>query len=351
MEKVRQYINNVSNTILEHIPYSTATDDVQIQIIRISDAYYYNFDTDVFVDTAITGTTGVMNNVPSTFGDIGIFKSSFIPTSNDTYSIITYNNTNATPYAIEGISTGVASSIGSSSSFAGSLSFFNAFAKVRERLGLAPYEAFPAELDDEDNEIISVMNDISIGTACNGRMWTPLEETGTITLVEGQTEYTKPIDMFKFDNKTFKHYTSLTDTSAYRMLKFYKRDGRNRYIDVTNSDIDFLWEAGGNFVLNKAPTAEEVGLTITYRYYKIPAEFDISKPNESSWFPTPFDREVLVEGTVAEMFIRRQKVNASTSYAKVYGDRTGIMSISGAIDRMAERYAVNQQTEIILRGM
>lgn len=350
MEIVKQYNNNVSNTILEHIPYSDPTDTVEIQILRISDEYYFNFDLVDWSDTAITGTTGTMTSVGS-FGDMSRFKSAFTPTSSDTYSIICYNRTKGMSYPINATSTGESSSIGSSVSFAGSLSFFEAFAKVRERLGLAPYDSFPAELDDEDKEIISVMDDISIGIACNGRFWTPLEDEGTITLVADQVEYSKPVDMFKFDNKTFKYFTSSTDTSEYTMLKFYKRDGRNRNIDCPNDSLDYLWEAGGNFVLNKAPTSDEAGLTITYRYYKIPAEFSVDRPNETSWFPTPFDREVLVEGTVAEMFIRRQKVNASTSYAKVYGDRTGIMDISGAIDRMGQRYAINHQTEIILRGM
>jgi hypothetical protein len=80
-----QYIQTAAlYTITQDMPQSQNTDTVTIQIVRVSDGYYYSFSNQTWGAAQVTGN---MSYVTGTF-----WKSAFMPTIDDTY-LITINDT------------------------------------------------------------------------------------------------------------------------------------------------------------------------------------------------------------------------------------------------------------------
>jgi hypothetical protein len=78
-----EYIQTgVLKTIIQDLPQSQNTDVVEIQIVRVSDGYLWDFTNSVFVPLDTVNTTGIMTSIRGTF-----WQATFTPNQDDIYLI------------------------------------------------------------------------------------------------------------------------------------------------------------------------------------------------------------------------------------------------------------------------
>lgn len=354
MERVEKYINDVANIIQVDMPYSESTDIIQIRLTNLTTPpTYWNFDDEIFEDTLVTGTTGTMDYVTgSTFGDISTFTTTFTPPADGTYNIKMYNVTKGTsPYIINATSSGEETTTISAIEGDGRTQF-ELFNLILDALGEPRLAAFPAtfsELEDAHKEIYSFMNTWQRSVATNGTLWIPLVQEGTITLVDGQTEYDVPTNLNKLNKDSF-IYTTVADGQK-RDIQYQEFDKRNQFKLVTYGQIETIYVQAGKFVINKAPSGE-AGNTITYKYYAIPSDLSVDEPNRKTWFPSGYDWDVFAVGVLAEITRRRMQAESSTYYALLNGDRSmGILSPRGSLFTMKKNFSDSNHISIDVRGV
>jgi len=341
MERTDRYLNGVANPISVQMPVVDSTDVVTCRNQRLGDDWYYDFDdVGVFVDTATSGTSGVMTSTGDTYGGVCTFKIDFTPVEDGNYSIICYNETKDVPYSIIASSSGEIVSDNPVLEFSGTLSLLEAYNEVLDALGQPPIESFPTwdAMDSDEKEIFRVLDMVQIRISKKA-LWNNLNTPATITLVEGQTEYDKPDNFGRLNKKSFVY--------EGKAVEYTEFDIRNRDRLITGTGIKTIYQRGSKFIIGFTPTSADVGLEISYTYYAIPSHLDINFPNRSSWFPATYDYEVWVMLAIAEMQQRRLQSESATSYAKVYGDITlGILPSAGSLYQMKIDNADNIHLQI-----
>ena len=150
--------------------------------------------------------------------------------------------------------------------------------------------------------------------------WKPLEETGTITLIEDTQVYAKPSDMIYVDKYSFIYNESIK--VDYRSTQEIDQLYKDQNKDGTPYDI---YEYGSNFIIPVNPTSSIAGNIITYRYWKLPTALDINVDTATTWIPEGFDRSVLIPLVSARALQYRRNDEYSEYNKDVYA-RNGSLS-------------------------
>lgn len=150
---------------------------------------------------------------------------------------------------------------------------------------------------------------------CFSDKFTPLEETGTITLVSGTASYDKPTDLFDFDKDSFR-YNNSTEVVFYTPQRF-DREYKSQ-TDSGEPNKIFQWKDKWNPY--PIPNASSHSKTITYRYWKNPVIYSTTDKTGTAWMPEGFDLTLLADYATYKVMHYKENAQAPVYYAKVFGD-------------------------------
>jgi len=156
----------------------------------------------------------------------------------------------------------------------------------------------------------------------------------SITLASGINHYAAPEGMYNFDPNSFR-----LDTN--RKVEYVEETDWEEKVsdDTTTGSPIYIKYDGTYFWVAGVPTGSDVGKKISFVAYILPDDFEISEPTATSWFPAPFDREVLCEMVTYKRQRARLDSEAVAYFSEVMGGNSGTRKFPGMMLRMKKAYA------------
>jgi hypothetical protein len=156
----------------------------------------------------------------------------------------------------------------------------------------------------------------------------------SMTLADGINYYTPATGMYNFDPNSFRFDTT-------QVVEYVEESDWDEVVSdptLTGTPIYIKYD-GTYFYIYKVPTSGEVGKTITYTAYILPALLTLAAPTATSWVPAPFDRMVLVKWITYKRLRARLDQEAAAYHGELYGGTIGRRKVAGSLLEMKKAYA------------
>ncbi|RLC40437.1 MAG: hypothetical protein DRH51_05565 [Candidatus Coatesbacteria bacterium] len=150
-----------------------------------------------------------------------------------------------------------------------------------------------------------------------------MQANGSITLVQDDWDYDYPSDCLVVDPESFVYPSDGTKLDYMTPADFYRKypkapDDSERKTGAPR----IVFEDGDYIYIYAMPDSGHAGNKVYFRYWKKPTLFTTSSNDQTSDFPEPFDRRILVAGATYKV-LAYQGDEENQRYLGEYSDALG----------------------------